>query len=70
MSHPPGYENTAFLYFPSNPPTNITDERICLIKFSGISNLFILLVSIITLFFFFSTVPPKLFSISNIISVS
>ena len=31
------YENVAFLYFPTNPPASITDERICLIKSSGIS---------------------------------
>ena len=37
ISHPPGYENLAFLYFPIIAPARITEDLIFLIKFSGIS---------------------------------
>ena len=70
MSHPPGYENIAFLYLPSNAPASITDERILFIKSGGISNFSIFDVSIFIFPFFFSIFAPNVSSILYIIWVS
>ena len=70
ISQPPGYEKLALLYFPIIAPANITEDLIFLIKFSGISYVFILLVSIIILLFFLVTFPPMSLIISNIVCTS
>ena len=70
ISHPPGHENFALWYFPINAPARITDERICLIKSSGISYVCTLLVFIIILLFFLFIVAPIFFKISNIVLTS
>lgn len=70
ISQSPGYENVASLNLPINAPAIITVERICLIKSSGISVLFISFVLISTFALFFFTFAPKSPKIFNVICVS
>ena len=70
ISHPPGYENVAFLNRPIIAPAKTTDDLICLIKSSGILCSSILLESITILPFFLYILQPKISNIFKVIWVS